>query len=685
MKAMIWKELRENLRWAALGCLVLAVAEFYMLSVQRRSFQDNNGNVTITNPNFLMVVLFGSLLVGGCLGALQILPERSRDRWAALLHRPVSRGVIFGGKAIAGLGLYGAAVTLPFLASACYAAWPGTFPAPFVAALLLPGLHALAGGAAFYAGSLLLCLHPGRWFGSRGIVLLAVGSVFLLQLDTDGPFLVLPLVSTSILLLAAWDAMRGSGLAAGRPRLGWIAFVAVVFLGAQGGLLLLDLGLGLLPGAAKVAELPATFFRFEVTQDGQVLKLSSRMDGAEMTVTDLEGRAITDERYVGNNSYQNFCQFWPLSYQLGMRRRGYFYTDGSGLLGINYVQRILLGNYAKENWYFLVGQNYFVGYDNLSSRCVGICDREGFKAPGARPVPFDDPLKGEHVLQGGPAWFWTGAELYNIAFLDRQTTPFFELAGGSMEAVTQIPTAGSYETYHFVVVGLENGFQVLDERGKPVFARPYLHDPRVWATVMVATNAPGDRFYVQSQNGFYSSAMEHPPTVEYLDELDLQGHVLHSYTQPVGTMAAVEPLWHEAALIGSLPIVPALLDKGYRQAFPASPMRETFAFERTIAAVSPGGWVALAAFAFVLAVIAFFWARRVGCTARTALGWAAFVFAFGPAGLLAFRLASHWPQRVRCPSCGHLRSLSRDQCAHCQQAWITPPPTGTEIFQPLTL
>lgn len=680
MKAMIWKELRENFRWAALGCLALTLAEFYMLSAQRRNFQ-NSGNITITNPTFLMVVLFGSALVAVCLGALQVLPEGNRDRWAALLHRPVPRGVIFGGKAAAGLGLYGAAVTLPFLASAGYAAWPGKFPAPFVAGLLLPGFHAMAGGAAFYAGSLLLCLHRGRWLGARGVVLLAIGSVFLLQLAPDGPFLVLPVVATSTLLLAAWAVMLGNGSADGQPWLGRIAFLAVAWLGAQGGLLLCNLGLDLLPGSKSTQAFRYT--QLEVTLDGKILKQTSGFEGEDTQLTDLAGRTITDERYVGNGSYQNFCQFWPLGYQLDFPRHGFYYTDGKALRGISYVQPIVLGNYAKENWYFLVGRNCFIGYDNLSCRCVGICDREGFKSPGARPVPFDRPLAGEHLLQAGPTWGWTGANLRRIAFLDRQMTPFFELPGATINAVMQVPDRGSYESYRFVVVGLESEFRLLDAQGKTLFAHPYLHDPRVWASVEVAVNSAGDRLYVQSQNGTYFFDKERFPTNEYLDELDLQGNVLHSYSLPVETAVAAEPLWRTAMLTGSWPIVPALLDRLYRKVSPVSAGKELFAFEWKIQMIKPTGWVLLTAFACVLAAGTFVRARRVGFATRRAWSWAAFVFAFGPAGLLAFRLASSWPERVRCPSCGHLRSVNRDRCAHCQETWNTPPPTGTEIVQPL--
>ena len=38
MKAMIWKEIRENFKWAALAFLGLVLAEIYALSTERTNF-----------------------------------------------------------------------------------------------------------------------------------------------------------------------------------------------------------------------------------------------------------------------------------------------------------------------------------------------------------------------------------------------------------------------------------------------------------------------------------------------------------------------------------------------------------------------------------------------------------------------------------------------------------------------
>ncbi len=681
MKAILWKELRENFRWALLGGVVLAVAEFYILAGLQRDF-NAEGNITLTDPSFLMVVLFGSALIAGGLAAVQILPEKSRDRWAALLHRPVSRSVILGGKAVAGLGLYAAAVLLPFAASACYVAWPGKFAAPFVAGLLLAGFHIMAGGVAIYFGSLLLCLQRGRWIGTRGVVLLALGAVFVLQMNTVGPFLLLPVLAAAIFSLAAWHAMLGEDAPERGRWLRKAAFAAVALLGAQGALLLVGLGLSLLSNPTTAG---FTYSRLEVTQDGQILRSSAGPNEEGQVVTDLAGNRITDERYVGNDSYQNLCQFSPLTYEFGFRRRGFSLTSVGNLLGVGHVRGLRLGNEARENWFLLVRQNYFVGYDTLSRRCIGICDQEGFKAPGSKPVPFADPLRGDFFYGGAPAWFWTDHRLYAITFFDRQLKVFFDGPASPIDQMMQLPLQRSTEDLRYVVLALESGIQVLDAQGRPVFSRPYLHDPEYWGTVEVTTTPAMDKFYLLSQPNIYYADPKQAPVATYLDVIDLHGNVTQSHDELLDNRVAVEPRWLTTAQACLLPILPAVLQRRYGGPFISFEPDAALFFKQDVMALDAVGWTVMAALAVALAAIAFAWARRAGFAARQAWPWALLVLAFGPAGLLAFRLAGGWPQRVRCPFCGRPRVLRENICPHCQHAWETPPPSGTEIFQPLAV
>jgi hypothetical protein len=51
-------------------------------------------------------------------------------------------------------------------------------------------------------------------------------------------------------------------------------------------------------------------------------------------------------------------------------------------------------------------------------------------------------------------------------------------------------------------------------------------------------------------------------------------------------------------------------------------------------------------------------------------------------GLLAYRLATDWPVRVRCPRCAHRRPVAGGACPNCQAPWDVPALNGTEIFEP---
>ena len=80
MKMMLWKEFRENFKWAVLALLALTMAEFYVLSSENANFQSANDNdITLCSSSFLLVTSFGSAVIGAALGVVQILPELRRD------------------------------------------------------------------------------------------------------------------------------------------------------------------------------------------------------------------------------------------------------------------------------------------------------------------------------------------------------------------------------------------------------------------------------------------------------------------------------------------------------------------------------------------------------------------------------------------------------------------------------
>jgi hypothetical protein len=78
-----------------------------------------------------------------------------------------------------------------------------------------------------------------------------------------------------------------------------------------------------------------------------------------------------------------------------------------------------------------------------------------------------------------------------------------------------------------------------------------------------------------------------------------------------------------------------------------------------------------------LAVLALRRQERFGL--GSGVGWAIFVFLFGPAGLLGYLWQRHWAVRGICPSCGAIVPLDREKCLRCGNEFPRPARLGTEI------
>jgi hypothetical protein len=211
MITLVWKELRENLKWALIALVVLGIAETYAM-YPRDSNEELSGSLTVgltlCKTSFLVVTTFGCAAVGFLLGLIQILPELRRDRWASLLHRPVPRGVLFRGKAVTGLLLYGIATVPPFLHAVWLAATPGNFNAPFVPEMVFPGTVDTCMGAAYYFAGLATGLIRG-WFVLRAIPLLAAihTSFFVLVADFFSVSVEAAVLAALMLFTAGWALM----------------------------------------------------------------------------------------------------------------------------------------------------------------------------------------------------------------------------------------------------------------------------------------------------------------------------------------------------------------------------------------------------------------------------------------------------------------------------------------------
>ena len=409
--------------------------------------------------------------------------------------------------------------------------------------------------------------------------------------------------------------------------------------------------------------------------------------GDTRVTTDTNGKVVTDERYVGKDSRNNFVEFLPFTWDLHRSvtlRDAYLdypRNSWSYLRNLDFSQ-------GKEVWYLLVKQNYFLGFDKLSRRTVGICDADGFKPANAAPHPFAQRLRDSIIFFRKPHLLWAGTALYSIDFSERSMTSF---AAPNDVIWGALNVSGSYQDDKpaHTAVALDKAIRIFDAQGKSSFDVPYPHDPNLWSYLSLATNEANDRFYLISSPSAapYWRLANEPATEKpiYLDEIDAQGHILRTYSRPNDSPPLPPPTWVGRLTTCMSALLPAAVGTIYYHQCP--PLEITtfedagsISFPRPSLQVSMAEMAVLILVGLALAVVTAVWARRTGFSPRQASLWGLFVFCFGVAGLITFRLAADWPATVRCPQCRRMRSLHSEKCPHCHQPWAAPASSGTEIF-----
>src|SRR5258708_8656465 len=178
MKALVYKELRENLKVVVPVFFLLTM--FFMVAAW-----DGGGNAFLSSE-FLRIISLGCAGTAAALGWLQIHHERPRDLWSFLVHRPITRTEIFFAKIFAGLLLYFSAIGLPMLGYFIWVSVPGHLSAPFEWGMALPGIGCCLLGTLWYFAAMLTSLRDARWYASRGMALAAAFPLHAVALKAPG-------------------------------------------------------------------------------------------------------------------------------------------------------------------------------------------------------------------------------------------------------------------------------------------------------------------------------------------------------------------------------------------------------------------------------------------------------------------------------------------------------------------
>lgn len=686
MKALVWKELRENAKWALLAMIALGGAELYALhhTEQSPDFYFNDG-ITLCKKPFLAATMFGSAAIGVLLGLLQVLPELKRDRWAALLHRPVSRGQFFWGKAAAGLLLYFFATGLPFLISVWLVATPGNFATPFVPEMIRPGLADLAAGMAYYFAALALALQGGP-IVARGLPLFAALHVSFFALD-ENLFRVAveaALAMALVLCFAGWGAIHGRESLRSRPWIGRIAFLIVAFYGVCGvGDLAKSFG-GLLGRAGD-----QKYFYWQILADGVPARLAS-VNSVLVAATDVEGKPFVERKYQPDRiqshrlGYNTTSQFIGDSHGWRPRRYESSYRETSAYLYASSPY----SHPRLEQWFHLQKENRYVGFLPYEKKAFATLGVGGF-APANSQAPGFAKDVDTSQFQNGVLAIAEGDSL-RYAFLAKQEIRDVALpAPGPLFGMSNAWAQRASGSVSFLGVALGAGMAVFDGKGGLVAMLPYHYDTDRWGAISMGVGAGMDRFILQYEPSAWIDGKTKKTMPSYVETLDAKGNVLASFTLPPLPPTVNPP--QRSTLLAQRMQSPAFFfgEMLYRKigaALGSTRLRDALAAQlgRDFKKTREIGTI-IVLLAAALAGVTFFWARRAQLPRRRAGLWAASVFLFGLPGFIVFWLAGERPCTVPCPSCRRPRRIDETHCAHCAAAWPEIARAGTEIFEPAPL
>lgn len=233
MTCVIWKELRENWRWASLAFVAMATALILMWRESSLVFDSGPHGQSSFYTLAGMIAVFTAV----ALGILQTRRDNRPDSRALLLHRGITADAAFAGKLLAGLALYSLAIFVPLLAMALFITINGIEHKAASAMSLVP--MALLALAAFglWPAVLLVVQRDARAFGSRlmpAVAVLVAVFLCLVPVDSKGALLVFPLVwglSLFVLLVAARSVFANSGqIATGIGRAALALTISIAFL-----------------------------------------------------------------------------------------------------------------------------------------------------------------------------------------------------------------------------------------------------------------------------------------------------------------------------------------------------------------------------------------------------------------------------------------------------------------------
>ena len=697
LKAMFWKEGRENVRWAVLGLLALSLGlayAWYRLPSSPALSQVWSGE------NLVLTLI--TPLIALALGLMQVLPELRRDQWAFLIHRPASRTMLFFGKVIPGVCLYLAATTLPLLGLAVWASSPNHVAAPFDFRFTLAGWAAILSGLPFYFAGLLVALRPARWYGSRALPILTalLGPWAANGLTEFWQAALVSLFVSAVLLAAAWGSFVAGGeydeqKKSARFALGLALYPAM-----------LAIGFAVLAGAVGAYHVlegkTASENEWWQTDDkmdtqGRLFHLSehgtdlAHMERKTVTVTDAAGHPVDPRLWQTLNQQKKLLDIVYLFVKPSTSNFVTRYQDPTRYvpyLGPDYDAN------QRDDWYYDKRSRRIVGYrvGAPSEGRIGYLGPNGFaEDPGQtgqfpEGTPYPIYFNGLRLLRFPHALFWYSTPHPTAGLLQAAPGPSGILGVTPPSDISaEYGGSGDVERPEALLVAADGQITV--------YARARREDPaegtrRLFSTPLafpVSTSVQAAIIPDQSRFFFWYRAESKLP--DHIVTVASDGRVLKTETLAVSPRAAgwtAPPTSFRQGMPG-LVVPPVFVAASGVYAAVGHALHDEGA-ESWWRGFGNGGellWVLFfsALGGLLPALMAWFISRRLGDGKRGQIAWAFGIFLLGGYGILLLLALRAWPARVPCPNCGRQRVVDRETCEHCGAAFARPKRDGTEIFE----
>ncbi|MCC7145826.1 MAG: hypothetical protein IT443_05225 [Phycisphaeraceae bacterium] len=708
MRAIIWKQARELLRWAVLGMVVLgmfvgvALTEWYDDTLSRPPVMTR---LPLHTEGILLAFSLGMIGIGLWLGKLTGYRARGTE-WALLIHRPVSRTRIFAGMSVAMLGLYVAAMGIPLAGVIAVVHWIKP-RGPFAWGTALAAVMAVLVGIPLLFGGMLIMQRRAKWYGSMWLpaaFMLAV-SVYAAKRPEFWHGVLWVFGGTVVLVVAAWGVFVSGGDEEKQP---------VVVKAAQGITLSVGLLYGVLIGglmlvlfAQYVTDYPfmkdgpiaftGTPTDYRLTADGQLVIEKHEVGKPGRTWTDLQGQALlledssrskrtvtmlegsgddriaqledsdTDGDHSATTQLITSPASQPTAGKLLDNDAFVWLAQGSDRKGGYQEQRAYVRWFFTEGrvevwWVYEAALGRVVGYRWPEWTRVGSIGPEGFAEDGAEPKSrFRGRMLSNPNVMGKDLWLCLSSGVYQLDAEQRQMRPVYEARPG--QEIVQVGNRAALP--HHLVIQTDKTLELVGREEKfGNVVLPLLEDQADYRYIGIAPIDGGRKLAVHYTRSSYYSDQLRDGCVLIYDAAT--GQLVQRQDIPeqrrgvpmVAGFAVFEPSFGIGTLIW------AVAWKGCE--FDLKSMLWQFEVLGAAAVV----------FCLVNVVVAWRWALG----GRRMAWWGVLGLVMGLAGVLLLWCMVSRPVKVRCASCGRKRVVRRERCEHCAAEFGRPAENGTEVF-----